>query len=118
MSLTRESILEAKDLQTQSIQVPEWGGEVLVKTMTGKERDAFEMEAYTVKGKSVEANRENFRARILLHTLADAEGKRLFSAEDLEALGSKSGKVLDRLFGIAMKLNGLSQTDMEELTKN
>jgi hypothetical protein len=46
MTLTRDSILNAKDLKKELVKVPEWGGEVYVRCMTGSERDAFESEAY------------------------------------------------------------------------
>ena len=40
--LTREQILQSDDLPCETVPVPEWGGEVQVRTMTGTDRDAFE----------------------------------------------------------------------------
>ena len=40
--LTREQILKADDMTTERVPVPEWGGEVLVKSLTGRQRDEFE----------------------------------------------------------------------------
>jgi len=40
--LTRDAILEAQDLQHEEVYIPEWGGSVRVRTLTGAERDAFE----------------------------------------------------------------------------
>jgi hypothetical protein len=118
MTLTRESILNAKDLKRDLVKVPEWGGEVFVRCMTGTERDAFESEAYTVKGKNIEINKDNFRARLLVRVLVDEKNERIFSDQDIGSLGGKSGKCLDRLFSVAMRVNGLSRDDVEELTKN
>lgn len=118
MTLSREAILEAQDLQGELVEVPEWGGPVYVRCMTGTERDAFESEAYTLKGKNVEINRENFRARLLVRVLVDDLGARLFSDKDVAKLGGKSAKSLDRLFSVAMRINGLSREDVEDLTKN
>jgi hypothetical protein len=118
MTLTRDAILKAEDLKTELVKVPEWGGDVYIRCMTGAERDAFESEAYTVKGKNVEINRENFRARLLVRVLVDGKSERLFSDKDISALGAKSAKSLDRLFIVAMRINGLSRDDVEELTKN
>ena len=47
MTLTKDQILEANDLQSESVTVPEWGGDVLVRTMTGADRDAFEASMIT-----------------------------------------------------------------------
>ena len=40
--LTRNEILAVDDLQTQKVDVPEWGGSVYVRGLTGSERDALE----------------------------------------------------------------------------
>ena len=42
--LTKDEILRADDLRLERVEVPEWGGEVVLRTMTGTERDAFEAE--------------------------------------------------------------------------
>jgi hypothetical protein len=116
--LARDAILAAQDLKNEKVEVPEWGGYVFVRCMTGTERDAFENEAYVVKGKNVEINPENFRARLLVKVLADEQGKRIFTDEDLISLGAKSARILDRLFAVATRINGLSREDVKDLTKN
>ncbi len=118
MILKRDAILGAEDLKKELVNVPEWGGDVYVRCMTGTERDSFESEAYAVKGKNVEINKDNFRARLLVRVLVDEKGERVFSDQDMGALGGKSAKCLDRLFTVAMRLNGLSKDDVEDLTKN
>jgi hypothetical protein len=118
MTLTREAILKAEDLKGELVEVPEWGGSVFIRCMTGTERDLFEAEAYSVKGKNVEINRENFRARLLVRVIVDDKNERLFSDKEIGTLGAKSAKALDRLFTVAMRVNGLSREDVEDLTKN
>ena len=46
--LTREQILGSDDLKRQTVAVPEWGGDVFVRMLTGGERDAFEVSAVDV----------------------------------------------------------------------
>lgn len=106
--------MKAEDLKRETVPVPEWGGEVIVRTMTGAERDTFESEITGKKG----VNRDNIRAKLLARVLINEEGKRLFSDNDIADLGDKSGNVLDRLFGIAQNLNGIGAKDVEELEKN
>jgi len=83
----RESILEYQDpaLTLEEVPVPEWGQSVWVRGWTGKERDAYEDEF----GDVADTPMPNLRARILVRFLLDAEGKRIFSDSDAEALGSK-----------------------------
>lgn len=116
--LTKDEILKANDIVFKEIDVPEWGGKVRVKCMTGEERDKFESEIYDVKGKDVKLNRDNFRAKLLGKTLVDENGKRLFSDNEIKLLGQKAAKPLDAIFTVAQKLNALSQADQDELTKN
>jgi hypothetical protein len=118
MTLSKLDILNAKDAKLQSVEVPDWGGTLYLRVMSASERDAYEDEMYRIKGKDVEVNRLNARARLLVRCLCDEQGTRLFSDDDAKALGAKSAKVMGKLFDRASKLNGLSASDVEELEKN
>lgn len=118
MLLTKDLILKAQDSKVEKVDVPEWGGHLFVGTMSGTERDAFEAETYVTKGKNIEFNRHNFRARLLVRTICDEKGETLFTLKDIDALGKKSAKALDRCFAVSQKINGLSAEDVEELVKN
>lgn len=103
--LTRDLILAASDLPTEEVQAPEWGGSVFVRTMSGTERDAFEQSV--IDGKANATSLDNVRARLAVKVICDAAGTRLFTDADADALGAKSGKVLDRVFEVAQRLNGI-----------
>lgn len=116
--LTRDEILSADDRKTEEVEVPEWGGSVLVRTLSGKERDAYESGTITVKsGKQVE-NFENLRARLVALCLVDEKGVRLFSAKDVTSLGNKSAAALQRVYNKCQELNAVTDKDVEELTEN
>ena len=117
--LNRDDILAADDLVTEEVEVPEWGGSVYVRTMTGAERSHFELEI--VPGVGSGDNRVemlNLREKLLVLVLVDEDGQRLFSDKDIKVLGQKSAAALDRLFTVAQRLNGLSAADVAELEKN
>ena len=116
MALSRADILGADDLPKKEVSVPEWGGHVWVRTMTGTERDAFE--AALLNGESKATNLGNIRARMASMTLCDDVGERLFVAEDIEELGAKSAAALDRVFAVAQELNHFGDKDVEDLAKN
>ena len=42
MLLSKDQILSADDIQSQRVPVPEWGGEVMVRGLTGSQRDQWE----------------------------------------------------------------------------
>jgi hypothetical protein len=105
--LGRDAILGASDINYETVEVPEWGGRVRVKSLTGKERDTFEAGIVSADGKRAEL--VNVRAKLVALTVVDEEGRRLFSEGDVEALGSKSAAALDRVFTAAQKLSALGQ---------
>ena len=119
--LDRNAILEAKDLPTETVDVPEWGGQVIVRTLTGEERDQYETSMIEIVGEGT--NREaipkldNLRATLCALTIVDSEGKRLFTTDDVVELGNKSAAALDRIYDVSRRLSGLSEEDMEELAE-
>jgi hypothetical protein len=116
--LTRDAILQAQDLPRELVDVPEWGGSVYVRALTGAERDAFETSIVEQRGKSTKMNLKNIRAKLVALTVVDEEGNRIFSDSDASALGKKSAAALDRVFEVAQRLSGLRPEDVEELSKN
>lgn len=119
MHLSKDDILKAEDCRVQEVNVPEWGGIVLVRGMTGRQRDEFEASLLEPgrRGQS-RVNPANLRAKIVARCVVDDEGQRLFTDGDAAALGEKSGAAIDRVYEVAAKLSGLSEKDAEEMTGN
>ena len=107
--LTKEAILAADDLPREIVPVPEWGGDVYVRTMNGTDRDAFEASLIGKEGRL-----ENVRARLVSLAVCDESGSRLFGDADVAALGAKSAKALDRVFAVAQRLNGIGAEQVEQ----
>jgi len=116
--LTRAAILAAVDIQTEEVYVPEWGGTVWVRGLTGAERDEFEKGILIERKRGFSVELANFRAKLAAMSMVDAQGQRLFSEADVAALGKKSAAALGRVYDAAARLAGLSAEDVEELTKN
>ena len=121
--LGREDILNADDRDVEIVEVPEWGGKVRVATITAEKRDKFESSMFKIrnfgtKNQKAEYSQENLRARLVAYTVVDEDGNRIFSENDIKKLGEKSAKALDRVFEVAQELNGISDEDVEEMTKN
>lgn len=114
--LSRDWILQAEDLHREEVQVPEWGGSVMIGTMTGAQRDAWEQSL--AAGGAGKVNITNVRARLVSYCAVDEHGKRLFTDADAEALGGKSAPALERCARVAMRLNALTETALEEARGN
>ena len=116
--LSRDAILQADDIQVEDVEIPEWGGMVRVRGMTGAQRDAFEASIVEQRGRKSRVNLKNLRARLVSLSIVDGEGNLIFSSADVQALGRKSAAGLQRVFNAAQRLSGLSDEDIEELTGN
>lgn len=108
MALDSKSIIAANDARLEKVHVPEWGGDVYLRVISGTDRDRFE-EAYA------DQKMKAFRIRFLLLTICDEDGERLFNDEQADALGKKSSVVINRLFEAAWKLNAFTQEAIDEL---
>ena len=115
MVLSKEQILQADDLKRQVVEVPEWGGAVLLRELRGRERDAFE-EGSMDKQRNVTMT--NMRARLVALSAIDEEGERLFTAKEAVELGDKSATALNRLFEVCCRLSGITSDDVDKLEKN
>lgn len=119
MLLTKDQILEAVDLKTSEVKVPEWGGSVRVRTMSGADRDAWEASMVVVQPDgSRRANMESMRAKLVALTVVGEDGNPLFCLDDVARLTQKSAAALDRVFDAAQKLNGLGAHAEAEAVKN
>ena len=116
--LNRQQILEALDLEYEVVSVPEWGGQVRVKGLTGMERDAFEASLIVTAGKIQKMDTQNIRAKLCGLCMVDEEGARLFNDQDVALLGRKSAAALDRVYEVAARLSKITKEDVEEIAGN
>lgn len=116
--LTRDAIFAAQDRAFEDVDVPEWGGMVRIAVITGTDRDAYEASMYEMKGKEIKLNRDDMRAKLLARAIVDENLKRIFTDADIRELGKKSSKVIERLFTVAQRLNGMTDENIKELEKN
>lgn len=116
--LGRNAILEADDLKTEDVHVPEWGGDVRIRMLTGEQRDAYETSMVELKKDGTpKSNTENVRARLVALCIVNENNEQMFNKADVKLLGRKSAAALDRVATAAQRLNGISDEDIEELAE-
>ncbi|CAJ8906377.1 hypothetical protein ISF62_18215 [Burkholderia pseudomallei] len=118
--LSKADIFGSSDLTTETVDVPEWGGAVIIRTMTGTQRDAYEA-SLMKRGPTgaYEVDTVNMRAKLIAYTAVDDAGALLFdSAADVAELAGKNAAALERLFVVAQRLNGLAATSTADAEKN
>lgn len=116
----RDRILATDDLPRREVHVPEWDEEgtpcvLYVRMMTVRERDSFEQSMASPTG---QVSLDNFRARLCVRCVVDADGQRVFADSDAEALGAKAAPAVARLSDIAMALNEMGESAVKAQQKN
>lgn len=104
--LSKDDILKADDLPARDVDVPEWGGTVRVRGLTGAERDRYDFVLAAVKD---DPSKAQFRADLVGRCMVDEDGKRLFSDSEVTKLAAKSGAALDRIFDVVRELSGMGK---------
>lgn len=112
--LTRDNILEVKDLETAVVSVPEWGGDVRVRLLTGTERHTL----YAKANESGKFDMAVFSALLVTMTLVDDAGVRLFADDEVGIIAGKSSKAVEKVFAKSEELNQLSARAVDEAVKN
>ena len=111
-SKLRDALLNAQDIQSEIVDVPQWGVKIEVRGMTGKARANF-LRSVTVK--DGQTDMERFYPQLIIGTAHDPEtGEPVFTLADREALNEKSGAALEVLAQAAMRLSGLISADIVE----
>ena len=109
--LSRGEILTKVNLKKEKISIPEWGGDVFVSQMTGESRD--EWESFLIESKTKQS--KNFRACLVVSTLVDDKGERIFQFSDIQEVGKLSFSSLDKICEVAQRINGIgNQDDIEK----
>lgn len=121
----RKSIESASDLKTEPVEIPAWpqvddvGNPVLkddgtpnctywVRMMSLGERQAFDMAVAVKRGDTYEMNPQRVRAELLVRTLCDDKGVRLFEDSEIGVVEGKGGDPCGAAFTAAQSLNGLN----------
>ena len=116
--LSKEAILAADDLGLEEVEVPQWGGSVLVKPLTAKQRGWFTSQLVEHRKGGNVIRLEQIQIRLCAMSIVQENGNRMFSDNELAALAGKSAGALQIVFEAAQRLSGLSDEQVEELQGN
>lgn len=103
-------VLGAQDVTFETVRVPEWGGSVRVRSLTGAERD-----------KIVRADKPDgpaFYARVIAASLVDDEGENIgLDAGVPRQLAAKNAGALLRVWRVCQRLSGMGDNAVEEASE-
>jgi uncharacterized Fe-S cluster-containing protein len=121
--LTRQDLLKKQELKIERVVLGE-DECVYVRQMTGRERDRFEQSLLKEKQNAngqLEFVRslDDFRAKLAVNTICDADGKNLLNPGDIETLSQNMRAArLELIINKAQELNRISEVDKENMVKN
>lgn len=117
MTDLRAAILAAADTPITTVDVPEWGVTVGIRSMSAKSRaDVMEL---AQQGEGIDASKVvGMWGRTLQGCIVDPEtGEPVFSREDMEALMDKSATVIERLWALCFEQSGMTEDRVNEAGK-
>ncbi len=114
MLLTKDQITQSDDRPTLELEVPEWGGSVRIRTLSGSQRDAFEAGILDKNGNATRL--VNLRARFCVLVLVNEDGTPMFT--DAAQLGDKSANALTRIWETGREFNRMDTDAIESAEEN
>ncbi len=121
--LTKEEILAADDLPREAVNVPAWGGDVILQRLTAAEWNKWQVVNFAGQDEMKEGDHEKSMAgmcALIIQSLVDEAGEALFedTEENRAALARKSMAALRVVFDKALKMNAGTAEAVEEIEKN
>jgi hypothetical protein len=105
--LSFSEILDADDIQYEVVDVPEWGGKIRIGSLSaGEVLEFIELNDGPAKNTA--------GIRLLNRSLVDKAGKRIGEDKSLGELKKKDHRVVNRIIGQILKLNGMDKKAAEE----
>lgn len=117
--LDRTAILSNKTLRRQTVSVPEWGGEVIVRELMANEGDIYEAAFLHMRDNNNGKEKlDGMRAKIVAMACINEDGSQMFTEADVAELGKLSRVALDRVATAASRLSGYTKDSEDEIKKN
>lgn len=111
----RQRARETK-IRRAKIHVPDLGGDIYVRGMSGTERDRLE-ERFRVRNgrRAGQVDLRNFRAMMTCRVVVDAHGNRLLNDGDADVIGNLPSGALDQIIAKCNELSGMTEEEAEDL---
>ena len=120
MALTEEQILAALDryeVETRQLRIPELGGTVYVREMSGQIRNRLEATYATIRNGGDSKQLDKITAQIVAYGTVDEAGKPIMTMNAAQRVVSKMQKVAFRIRDTALELSATNEDDVEALAE-
>lgn len=115
MSL-KQQILGKPDTKIVSVEVPDWGMAINVRSFSGHDR--AKLMHLKAEAENDPAKMAQLNVHFVILAVCDDNGTPIFNDKDFEALSNKSATALDTITEAALKLNGLAPDSVDDKKKD
>ncbi|NBW09974.1 MAG: hypothetical protein EBR82_18305 [Caulobacteraceae bacterium] len=114
--IDRLSVKSLPKPATELVDVPEWGGKIMVRPMNVLEQERFwEILDDAKNGIQSPAGK---RGSVVMSVAMTEDGKEFFTPEDAEWIGTEADPVvIDRLFNAIQRLSGATPREQADIEK-
>jgi len=107
----------AAKVPREELEVPDIG-KIWVHGLTVGQKDEYENNVVRLSGRNRQLHLANARAQLLLMTVHNQHGNRLFADEDMGRLCQIPAAVVDPILDVARRLSAMAAEEIEDLVKN
>ncbi|NBT49946.1 MAG: hypothetical protein EBV86_01945 [Marivivens sp.] len=113
-------VVNTCNLKEEQLEVPEWGGFIVVREMTAEARDAYEHSLFSQNEQgSFDKNLSNARAKLIAACVVGPDGKRMFDTEQkITVLGNQPISTINPIFDKCQEINSMGADEIEEIAGN
>ena len=111
--LSADDLVKTRARRYRDVEI-EGSGKVRIRSLTERERSAFEAEITTIKGRV----KQIARVKLLALCLVDSNGDALLTDDQVTRLLDQDSKLTGDIFNACLEHVGLTENDIEELEKN
>lgn len=123
--IKKDAMRAIQDRKVEEVEVPEWGeGTVLVCGLSAKAQGLYRASIFDVKGTTSRVRLEDADCKLVIQCVLDPDAyergelKLYFSDADLEWLGTKSARAIDRIVAVVQRLSGMTKDEAQTIAKN
>jgi len=101
----------------EKIAVPSLG-DIWVYGLTAGEKDEYENQVMQFSASDRQVRMNNARAMLLLLTVRNQHGSRIFAEKDMGRLKLIPAKITDPILDVVRRLSGMASNEIKDLVKN
>lgn len=108
--LSKEQLLATAKRPTEKVELPELGGDILLRGISAGELMGFQkaIQKPAKKNGHIEVDEDTFGAKLLVRCIVDKQGNRLFGDDEWQAFNEWPVSAFQKAMSVAMRLCGYS----------